>query len=169
MTVNRQWLINGQPRGRAVAVEDFAYNEAELSPLGGEEVRVAVKTLSFDPSLKGQMENIGYAKATAMGQVMTASGIGEVVETLSPRFEVDDLVMGRLGWQDFATLNPGELEKLPATDNPSLYLGPLGGTGLTAYFGLYKKGQPKAGETVVVSGAAGATGSIVGQLAKLNG
>ena len=169
MTINKQWLINGQPRGRALSVEDFAYQEASVEPLAEGEVRVAVKTLSFDPSQKGQMENIGYAAATAVGQVMAASGVGEVVESKHAKFAVGDSVMGRLGWQELATLDGSALEKLPDGVTPSLFLGPLGGTGLTAYFGLFKKGQPKPSDTLVVSGAAGATGSIVGQLGKLSG
>ncbi len=166
---NRQWLINGQPRGRAVTLEDFAQQDAELPPLQDDQVRVAVRYLGFDPSQKGQMENIGYAAATGIGQVMTARGIGEVVESNSSRLNVGDWVIGPLGWQEQATLAAKSLEVIANDSLLTANLGPLGGTGLTAYFGLLRIGRPEPGDTLVVSGAAGATGSVVGQLGKLMG
>lgn len=169
MTNNQQWLINGQPRGRALVESDFKAHTADLAPLADGEVRVAVQYLGFDPSQKGQMENIGYATATAMGQVMAASGIGEVVESHHADLAVGAKVMGPLGWQQFATSTPERLTEVPDDHLLTANLGPLGATGLTAYFGLLRHGRPEPGDTLVISGAAGATGSVVGQIGKMMG
>ena len=169
MNTNQQWVINGQPRGRALSVEDFALQSATLAALADGEVRVAVEYLGFDPSQKGQMENIGYAAATAMGQVMTARGIGTVVESRSSDFSVGCKVIGSLGWQQVATCTADQLTEVMDDALLTANLGPLGATGLTAYFGLLRHGRPEPGDTLVVSGAAGATGSVVGQIGKLMG
>lgn len=167
---NRQWLINGNPRGRALELSDFELSTAELTPLKDGQVRVAVEYLSFDPSQKGQMENItGYTSGAEVGNVMSAYGIGEVVETRHAKLAVGDKAMGSVGWQDYAVMDGSALEKLPNDDLLSAQLGPLGPTGLTAYFGLLRIGKPEPGDTVVVSGAAGAVGSITGQIAKICG
>jgi hypothetical protein len=169
MSTQRQWIINGQPRGRALVESDFLLREAELAPLAEGEARVRAEYFGFDPSQKGQMENIGYAAATAMGQVMTARGIGEVVESKTPSLQPGDKVIGMLGWQEFATVKPDAVTVIPDDELLTAHLGPLGGTGLTAYFGLLRHGHPEPGDTLVVSGAAGATGSVVGQIGKLMG
>jgi NADPH-dependent curcumin reductase CurA len=166
---NEQWLINGNPKGRPLEQDDFLKQVVSLDELSSGEVRVRVELLSFDPSQKGQMENIGYAAATEVGQVMRATGIGEVIESKVSSIAVGTKVMGSLGWQRYATLPGTQVEPLSNAAPWSAYLGPLGGTGLTAYFGLLHVGQPTPGDTVLVSGAAGATGSIVGQLARLAG
>ncbi len=169
-TVNRQWLINGNPRGRALALTDFKYNEAPLAPLEANDVRVRVEYLSFDPSQKGQLENVsGYASGNDIGNVMTARGIGEVIESRDPNIGVGVKVAGPMGWQEYAVLSAKALEVVPDDEFLTARLGPLGGTGLTAYFGLLRVGRPEPGDTVVVSGAAGAVGSIVGQIAKIMG
>jgi hypothetical protein len=169
-TQNRQWLINGNPRGRAMELSDFKMNDAELIPLEDGEVRVKVEYLSFEPSQKGQLENIsGYSSGAELGGVMNARGMGVVVESRHPRVEVGGKVAGSVGWQEYATLPGRGLETLPDDDLLTARMGPLGTTGLTAYFGLLSIGQPKPGDTVVVSGAAGAVGSMVGQIAKLMG
>lgn len=168
-TSQRQWTIAGQPRGRALEESDFALAEALLAPLAEGEARVQTQYLGFDPSQKGQMENIGYAAATRMGQVMSARGIGTVVESRASALPVGARVIGMLGWQEFATVTPAVVNTLPDDELLTAHLGPLGGTGLTAYFGLIRHGRPEPGDTLVVSGAAGATGSVVGQLGKLMG
>lgn len=170
MTTNRQWLINGNPRGRAITTDDFKYNEEDLNPLGGGEVRTKVEYLSFDPSQKGQLENVsGYSSGNDLGNVMPARGIGEVIESNHPKFKVGDKVTGKLCWQDYHTGNGRDLNTIPNDDLLTARLGPLGTSGLTAYFGLLKVGKPEAGDTVVVSGAAGSVGSITGQIAKIMG
>jgi NADPH-dependent curcumin reductase CurA len=167
---NRQWLINGNPRGRALALSDFQFNETELTPVAEGEVRVKVEYLSFEPSQKGQLENIsGYASGNKLGDVMTGRGIGEVIESRDPKVEVGSKVFGSVGWQEFATVPARALQVVPNDDLLSARLGPIGTTGLTAYFGLLRVGRPEPGDTVLVSGAAGAVGSMVGQIAKIAG
>ncbi len=167
-TINRQWLINGNPRGRALVLSDFKANEAELTPLGDGQVRVRVEYLSFDPSQKGQMENIaGYTSGAEVGQVMSARGIGEVTESRHAGVAVGDKVAGAVGWQEYATLAGSSIEVLPNDDLLRARLGPLGTTGLTAYFGLLRIGRPEPGDTIVVSGAAGAVGSMVVQIGNI--
>ncbi len=170
MAGNRQWLINGNPRGRALALSDFKLNETELEPIGTSEVRVRVEVLGFEPAQKGQLENIaGYSSGAEVGQVMSARGIGEVVESSDPDVTVGSKVLGPVGWQEYATLPARAVQVVPGDDLLTARLGPIGSTGLTAYFGLLRVGKPEAGDTVVVSGAAGAVGSMVGQIAKISG
>jgi NADPH-dependent curcumin reductase CurA len=169
-TRNRQWLINGSPRGRAIELSDFQLNEAELEPIGDGEVRVKVDYLSFEPSQKGQLENIsGYASGNKLGDVMTGRGIGEVVESRAPNIELGSTVFGSVGWQEYSTMAARSVQVVPNDDLLTARLGPIGTTGLTAYFGLLRVGQPEPGDTVLVSGAAGAVGSMVGQIAKIAG
>jgi NADPH-dependent curcumin reductase CurA len=167
---NRQWLINGNPRGRAIELNDFRESSVELGVLGEDQVRVRTEWLSFDPSQKAQLENVsGYAKGNELGDVMYARGIGEVVESTSADIAVGAKVMGHLGWQEFADL-PGRVVEVVADDAfLSARLGILGTTGLTAYFGLLRIGKPEPGDTVLTSGAAGAVGSVVGQIARIMG
>ena len=144
MTDNRQWLIEGNPRGRALLLKDFREASETLSLLGPGEVRVKVEVLSFEPSQKGQLEVIsGYSAGATKGEVMGARGIGEVVESNDNQFKAGDKVIGLLGWQEFATLPGRELQVLPNDKMLTLYLGPLGAQGLTAYFGLLRIGQAR--------------------------
>lgn len=168
--INRQWLINGNPRGRALALSDFKAHEAELQPLAAGQVRVRSEYLSFDPSQKGQMENIrGYTSGAEVGKVMSAGGIGAVVESRHSGIGVGDKVSGAVGWQEYASLDGASVQVLPDDDLLTAHLGPLGGTGLTAYFGLLRIGRPEPGDTILVSGAAGAVGSMVVQIAGILG
>ncbi|MEL7452124.1 MAG: NADP-dependent oxidoreductase [Pseudomonadota bacterium] len=170
MTTNRQWLINDRPNGRPLKDGDFKYVETEAPKPGPLEVLVKVEYLGFDPAQKGWMENIAnYVAPTEIGEVMRGSAIGEVVESNDPKFEVGDKVQGTLGWQDYACVTGSELKKVPNDELLTANLGALGTTGMTAYFGLLKHGRPQPGDTVLVSGAAGATGSMVGQIAKISG
>lgn len=170
---NRRWLIAGRPVRRAVVPGDFAWDEATCPPLKDGEVRVAVRWLSLDPGLKGKLEQIaGYHTEFGAGDVVPSAGIGEVVESAAPALPVGALVQGELGWQDHATLAADDVvvsPPVPPGISPTAVLGILGVTGLTAYFGLLDVGRPRPGETVVVSGAAGATGSVVGQIARITG
>lgn len=170
MTLNRQWLINGRPNGRSLIDDDFKWVETAVVDPGEGEVLVRNLYLSFDPAQKGWMENIGgYVAPTEIGEVMRGGGLGEVVASRHPGFAAGDKVSGMLRWQDYATLPAKELLKLPDDDLLTANLGVLGTTGMTALFGLYKIGKPFAGDTLVVTGAAGATGSVVGQIGKIAG
>ena len=167
---NRQWLINGNPRGRALALADFKAHEAELEPLAAGQVRIRVEYLGFDPAQKGQMENVsGYTSGAEVGQVMSARGIGEVVESKSAAIAIGAKAIGPVGWQEYASLDGSSVEALPDDDLLTANLGPLGGTGLTAYFGLLRIGRPEPGDNIVVTGAAGAVGSMVVQIARILG
>ena len=167
---NRQWLINGNPRGRALVLDDFLEHEEQLKSLQPGSVRVRVEYLGFDPAMKGQLENVsGYASGNEVGMVMPGSGIGEIVESTVDSMPVGTKVLGRLGWQEYSDQPARMLEAVPNDDLLTARLGPLGTTGLTAYFGLLRIGKPEPGDTLLVSGAAGAVGSITGQLGKLMG
>jgi NADPH-dependent curcumin reductase CurA len=168
--VNRQWLINGRPTGRPLEDDDFKWVETPPRQPGEGEVLIRVSHLGFDPAQKGWMENIGgYVAPTEIGEVMRGSGVGEVVASGAAGFEPGDKVMGQTGWQDFATLPAKDLVKIDDDDLLTANLGVLGTTGMTAFFGLYKIGKPFAGDTLVITGAAGATGSVVGQIGKIAG
>jgi NADPH:quinone reductase len=138
---------------------------------GAGEVLVRVLWVSVDPYQRGRMSQArSYAKSLELGDVITAQAVGEAVESRDPRFEPGDLVVGQLGWQEYAVARAGSLRKLPpGLDPPSLALHVLGATGLTAYFGLFDVAKVVPGDTVAVSGAAGGVGQIAGQLAKLAG
>ncbi len=165
---NQQWLINGNPRGRALEESDFAGATVELEPLAEDQARIRVEWLSFDPSQKAQLENVsGYARGNELGDVMYARGIGEVVESRTPAIAVGSKVIGHVGWQEYADLPGHAIEVVPDDEFLTARLGVLGTTGLTAYFGLLRLGRPEPGDTVLVSGAAGAVGSVVGQIARI--
>jgi NADPH-dependent curcumin reductase CurA len=167
---NRQWLIAARPNNRGLRESDFEWVTGEAVPPADGEVLLRTLYLSFDPSQKGQMENIGgYAAPTQIGDVMRAGGLGEVIESNSPSFKPGDKVMGSMGWQERPTLPAAALLKVTDDDLLTEHLGALGGTGMTAYFGLSKLGKPFPGDTVVITGAAGATGSVAGQIAKIGG
>jgi len=167
---NRQWLINARPTGRPLRDDDFKWVETEAASPQEGQVLVRVLYLGFDPAQKGWMENAGgYVAPTQIGDVMRGRGIGEVIESRSEQFKPGDKVTGMMGWQDYAVVNDSTLVLVEHEEFLTAYLGVLGSTGLTAYFGLQRVGKPLPGDTVVVTGAAGATGSVVGQLARIGG
>lgn len=167
---NRQWLINGNPRGRALALTDFLQTEVTLPPLEQGKALVRTEMLAFDPAMKGQLENVsGYASGNDIGDLMAGRALGEVVESNSKDLPIGSKVIGRLGWQDFGHVSAKDVEVVPDDDLLRARLGPLGVTGLTAYFGLLRIGKPEPGDTLLVSGAAGAVGSVTGQLGKIMG
>lgn len=167
---NRQWLIAERPNNRSLGEGDFKWVTGEARPPGPGEVLVKTLYLSMDPSQKGQMENIGgYAAPTQIGDVMRAGGIGEVLESNDPALRAGDKVSGAMGWQEYLTASGRDVVKIADDDLLIDNLGALGGTGMTAYFGLSKLGKPFPGDTVVITGAAGATGSVAGQIAKIGG
>lgn len=172
--INRQWIFTERPQG-FVDSNTFSYREAPLPTPDLDAGEVLVKTLylSFDPAMRGWMdEKPSYLPPVELGTPMRASGIGQVVASEREDLPAGTLVMGFLNWQDYAVFDSnsaGSLNALPAGTPPDMALSAFGGTSMTAYFGLLDVGQPKAGDTVLVSGAAGATGSVVCQLAKLKG
>ncbi len=168
--VNRQITLAARPEGFPTE-SDFALVEAEVPAPGPGEVLVRSQWLSVDPYMRGRMSTArSYAKPTELGEPMTGQAVGEVVESHDPRFARGELVVGQLGWQEHAVARGGSLRKLdPALAPPQTALHVLGGTGLTAYFGLFDIGRPRPGDAVVVSAASGAVGQIVGQLARIAG
>ena len=170
MPTSRQWLLNGHPRGRGIEEGDFRLVETDIGAPSEGEVLLKTLYLGFDPAQKGWMENIAdYVAPMAIGDVMRGSGISEVVESNHPGFVAGDLVMGSTGWTEWHPSTGEGLVKIDTQLPPTAMLSVLGTTGVTAYCGLFKVGRPVAGDTVLVSGAAGATGSVVGQLAKIAG
>jgi NADPH-dependent curcumin reductase CurA len=170
MPTSRQWLLNGHPRGRGIEDGDFQLVETEIGAPGDGEILLKTLYLGFDPAQKGWMENIAdYVAPMAIGDVMRGSGISEVVESKHPGFAAGDLVMGSTGWTEWHVSSGEGMVKIDTALPPTAMLSVLGTTGVTAYCGLFKVGRPVAGDTVLVSGAAGATGSVVGQLAKIAG
>lgn len=167
---NTRILLNKRPFGEPDSECWKLETENTLSPADGE-VLLKTKYLSIDPAMRGWMnEGKSYIKPVAIGEVMRALGIGEVIESKSEKFKVGDFISAGLGVQEYAILNEAECTKVDEKLLPlPAYLGTLGMSGLTAYFGFLDTGLPEAGETVVVSGAAGAVGSVVGQIAKIKG
>jgi len=169
-TTTRQWLLNGHPRGRGIEDGDFKLVDTELADPGEGEMLLRTRYLGFDPAQKGWMENIAdYVAPMAIGDVMRGSGIAEVIVSNGGKFAVGDMVFGTTGWAEHLVHDGEGFTKVETTLSPTAVLSVLGTTGLTAYCGLFKVGKPVAGDTVLVSGAAGATGSVVGQLAKIAG
>jgi NADPH-dependent curcumin reductase CurA len=168
---NRQWLLEARPHGM-IKETDFRWNETSVPPLKDGQVLLRNLAFSFDPTQRGWMSMDTYMPAIPLGQTMKAGTIGQVVESRREGFAKGDLVQGLFGWEDY-TVNGGEglmgLQKLPRGTDPILALSLLGTTGLTAYFGTLEVGEVKAGDTFVVSGAAGATGSVSGMIAKIKG
>ena len=170
MIKNQRWLIATRPHGRGLLENDFSWHEAPLQKPKKGECLLKTLYLDFNPAQKGWMENVGgYLAPTEIGDIMPGSGIGQVVESSAKGLKAGDIVMGSFGWQTHPVMKAGTLTKIKNDDMITAHLSVLGITGMTAYFGLLDIGRPKAGDTVVVSGAAGATGSIVGQIAKLSG
>lgn len=170
MTTTRQWLIAGRPRGRPVEDSDFELVTVDLPPPGPGQMLLKTQYLGFDPAQKGWMENIAdYVAPTEIGEVMRGSAVSEVIESNGGAFPVGTMVIGSTGWTEYHLSDGTGLVPCDPALPPTAMMSVLGTTGMTAYCGLFKIGKPVAGDTVLVSGAAGATGSIVGQLARLAG
>ena len=168
MAVNHQVILAEKPRGK-LALENFQFAEAEVpSPTDGE-VLVKARYVSLDAANRAWMQGVTYRAALGAGEVMAGGSLAEVVESRADHLSPGDLVFAETGWQEFAAVPAKHLAKLPKLEPLTHLLSVYGVTGLTAYFGLLRVGGPKPGETVVVSAAAGAVGSIVGQIAKIKG
>jgi NADPH-dependent curcumin reductase CurA len=166
---NRRWLLARRPEG-ALKDSDFSFVETEAPAPGEGEVLVRTQMLSCDPTQRALIAGDTYLPAVKIGEVVRSFGAGRVEASNSPSFKVGDIVLGLVGWQDYPAMKAsGQLNKLPPGTPLELAMGVLRMIGVTAYFGLLDVGRPVAGETVLVSGAAGATGSVVGQIAKIKG
>jgi NADPH-dependent curcumin reductase len=170
MTINRQFRLAARPVGLPKRT-DWNYVEASVRQPGDGEVLVRSLYLSLDPAMRGWMnEGRSYVPPVQIGEVMRAGGVGRVVASRASAFAEGDHVYGTLGVQEYATLRAADLTKVDASIAPlPVFLGTLGMSGMTAYFGLLDVGKARHGETVVVSGAAGSVGATVGQIAKIKG
>ena len=173
MTINQQILLDNRPQGEAVE-SNFKLVQSEVPALADGQVLVRHHYMSLDPYMRGRMNDAkSYALPQPLGEVMEGGTVGEVVESRHPKYQVGDKVVGMGGWQEYCVVNPsvpGALRKVDTTHVPlSYYLGAVGMPGVTAWYGLVKIINPKAGETVVVSAASGAVGSAFAALAKARG
>lgn len=169
--MNGQWRMATRPQGRAKEA-DFEWTEEPANALGIGQIRVRIVYLSLDPTNRFWMEpEDGYLPALPLGAVMRGVTLGVVEESRNPAFEPGDVVQGLGGWQEYYAGDTAGWTKLPRIPGLPLtaFLGAMGHIGFTAYFGLMDIGQPKPGETLVVSAAAGAVGSLAGQMGKIAG
>lgn len=168
--MNRCVLLQSRPQG-PVEESNFTLADAPIPQPGEGEVLVRNQWLSLDPYMRGRMSDAkSYVPPAKLGEVMVGQTVGVVEASHDPRFTPGDVVLTSLGWQRYGIARGSDLERVDTRDVPaSYYLGVLGMPGMTAWFGLFSLGMPKAGETLVVSAASGAVGSVVGQLARLHG
>jgi NADPH-dependent curcumin reductase CurA len=168
--VNHQFRLAARPVGMPKR-DDWNYTSEPVGEPGAGELLIKVFYISLDPAMRGWMnEGKSYIPPVGIGEVMRAGAVGRVIASRNPGFAVGDCVYGTLGVQEYAMSNGKGLTKINAGSTPlPVFLGTLGMPGMTAYFGLLEIGQPKPGETVAVSGAAGAVGMVVGQIAKIKG
>ena len=169
MDKNLQVLIKSLPKDK-LSSDNYELVESNLPNI--DENEVLIKTISFAITAgtrAGLQGSASYAGAPKAGIVMNSTGIGEIVESKNENFPVGKKVLTMTGWQSYSAQKPESLTLLRDNVDPSLYLGPLGINGLTAYFGLLEIGKPKEGETVMISAAAGSVGHLVGQIAKIKG
>ncbi|SHN23152.1 NADP-dependent oxidoreductase [Gracilibacillus kekensis] len=170
MSNNKQILLAKRPEGTPDK-DTFKIVETEIKKPGDGEILIRTIYVSVDPYMRGRMVDApSYVPPYQLDDVLGGGAIGEVVESKSQRFAQGDIVIGSYGWQSYYKAKEDEVRKIDKDIAPiSTHLGILGMPGLTAYFGLLDIGKPKEGETVVISGAAGAVGSVVGQIAKIKG
>ncbi|MBV1702072.1 MAG: NADP-dependent oxidoreductase [Hyphomicrobiales bacterium] len=170
MLENQRIVLASRPTG-AAGPENFRLENVTLGEPGEGQVLVRHHYLSLDPYMRGRMnDSRSYAAAQKLDDVMIGGTVGEVIASHNPRFAKGDYVVGMGGWQNFALSDGKDLQKISTSGLPiQAYLGPVGMPGVTAWYGLNKIIAPKAGETVLVSAATGAVGSVVGQLARLAG
>jgi NADPH-dependent curcumin reductase CurA len=167
---NKQWLFVKRPDPHADS-SCFRLLETPLEPLADGHIRVRLHYLSVDPYMRGRLDDVrSYAPPQPLGQVMEGGGVGEVVESRHPRFKVGDKVLGHFGWQKIADSDGRGIRRVDdSVISLSAYLSAVGMPGVTAWYGINKVIEPREGETIVVSAASGAVGSVAGQLAKAKG
>ncbi|MGO9155468.1 NADP-dependent oxidoreductase [Mycobacterium sp.] len=169
---NRRFLLRERPTGR-IGPDTFELSEEAVPEIGDGEALVRVDWISLDPANRGWINDTpSYLPPVGIGEVMRGGGLGEVVASKNPNYPVGQTVQGLVGWQEYAVVSDAmPLFPVDVAEgvSPSAYMGALGVTGLTAWIGIRDIGKPQPGETVVVSAAAGAVGSVAGQLAKADG
>lgn len=170
MTTYRRIVLASRPKGK-VAPENFRLEQVPVPSVGPGQVLVRNHFLSLDPYMRMRMEDVkSYAAPQPLDEVMIGGTVGEVIESNNPKFAVGDKVLGMFGWSEIGLSDGAMLRKVDASRIPlSAYLGAVGMPGMTAWYGLTQIIQPKEGETIVVSAASGAVGSVVGQLARQRG
>ena len=166
---NRQILLDRLPQGDKLAPEHFRLHQGERPTPGAGEVLLKTRFISLDAANRAWMQGATYRAALEGGQVMAGGALAEVVESDVAHLKAGDLVFADTGWQEYAALPGRRLQRIAPMEPMTHLLSVYGVAGLTAYFGLLECGRPKAGETVVVSAAAGSVGSVVGQIAKIKG
>jgi NADPH-dependent curcumin reductase CurA len=165
---NRQVLLADVPKGK-LGPEHFKLGEGTVPEPADGEVLVRTRLISLDAANRAWMQGATYRSAVTAGSVMAGGGVAEVIDSRASGFKPGDLVFGDTGWQEYASVPAKALSKMPRLEPMTHLISVYGIAGLTAYFGLLDVGKPKAGETIVVSAAAGSVGSIVGQIAKIKG
>jgi hypothetical protein len=169
MPTNRQFVLKTLPGQERLAPSHFELTEAAVPSPGEGEVLLKTKLISLDAANRAWMQGATYRAALKGGDVMAGGSLSEVVESKVAHLAPGDLVWADIGWQDYGVVSGKRLEKQPALEPMTHLLSVYGVAGLTAYFGMLKCGRPKAGETVLVSAAAGSVGTIAGQIAKIQG
>ena len=172
MIKNKKWILKERPMG-LVKDSDFELVSEELPKINEGEILIENIYLSFDPTQRGWLNDIpGYLPPVQIDEVVRSGGIGRVIDSKNPDYKIGDLTFGLVGWQTHCLIKPNVEDRFRVVPDllpiPTM-LNVMGSTGITAYYGLVELGKPKSGETVLVSGAAGATGSVVVQIAKLKG
>ncbi|HEY7947762.1 MAG TPA: NADP-dependent oxidoreductase, partial [Acidimicrobiales bacterium] len=169
--MNRRIVLAARPSGMVDETTTRLEQSPEPEPGPGQAL-VHVRFLSVDPTIRTWMDDApGYLPPIGIGETVRGGGVGEVVRSNCDRYAVGDLVVGMTGWQDYVIADEGaaSMQVIPPGIEPPLVLSVLGVTGMTAYFGMIDVGTVAEGDTVVVSGAAGATGSVAGQIARIKG
>ena len=172
MIINKKWILKERPRG-LVKDSDFELVIEELPKINEGEILIENIYLSFDPTQRSWLNDVpGYLPPVEIGEVIRSGGIGRVIDSKNPEYKNGDLAFGLIGWQTHCLTKPNAEDRFRVIPDllpiPTM-LNVMGSTGITAYYGLIELGNPMPGETVLVSGAAGATGSVVVQIAKLKG
>jgi len=165
----KKFVLKSRPSGE-VSTDNFELIKEDIPELKQGEILIKAKFLSVDPYMRNRMNNVeSYVVPFELESAITGDGIAEVIDSKSEKFKSGDLLVGILPWQEYAVIDPKKVKKIIPDENISstAYLSVLGLTGLTAYFGLLDIGDPKPGETVVISAAAGAVGSVAGQIARI--
>jgi len=165
---NRQFVLTEIPKGK-LGLEHFVLQESAMPQPDDGEVLIKVRYISIDPANRAWMQGKTYRDAVKAGDIMAGYALGDVVQSRHPKFKRGDLISGDCGWQEYV-VRPGEqLQKLPSMEPVTHLMSIYGITGLTAYFGLLEIGTPQPDETLVISAAAGAVGSVAGQIGKIKG